>query len=335
MRLAEEIRNYGSVAVVGMAKNVGKTESLNYFLRETSLMHWPAGVTSIGLDGESVDAVTATRKPEIILRRGMLFATSETHYRTRRLEAEILHIDTRRSALGRIVTARALSDGKVLLSGPAETSGIKEQIRLMKNHGAQTVFVDGALSRLSPASPAVTDAMILATGGAISPDIAAIVKKTAFTCRLINLPEVQEDLRIKLHGVKAGIAVATAGGEIKETDINSTLEFEKIYAGSLENYPVVYAKGMVGERFLKFLTRSALKEPVSLIVTDFTRLFVEPATFSAFLNTGSRVSVMKKTMLIGVTANPWSPYGFTVNKEKLLNELQCRLSVPVIDIRDL
>ena len=80
---------YRSVAVVGMEKNCGKTECLNYILRRLPSDGPGVCVTSIGLDGERTDQVTGTAKPEIILRSGMFFATSETHYRSRRLVSEI------------------------------------------------------------------------------------------------------------------------------------------------------------------------------------------------------------------------------------------------------
>lgn len=48
---------------------------------------------------------------------GMIFVTSEKHYRERRLVAEIMEIDDHRTALGRLVIARAKTSGKVLLSG--------------------------------------------------------------------------------------------------------------------------------------------------------------------------------------------------------------------------
>ena len=82
--LIEELLHTRSCSVVGLEKNTGKTVCLNYILT-----HLPdnarVAVTSIGIDGESKDQVTGTKKPEIWLRRGMVFATSEKHYRMRKL----------------------------------------------------------------------------------------------------------------------------------------------------------------------------------------------------------------------------------------------------------
>ena len=61
----DEIRKLRSLAVVGLAKNTGKTETLNYVLRGLSAEAECVAVTSIGVDGERTDRVTQTEKPEI------------------------------------------------------------------------------------------------------------------------------------------------------------------------------------------------------------------------------------------------------------------------------
>ena len=89
MPFTDQILRYGSCAVVGMAKNCGKTVVLNHIL---SGLHGKTrlAVTSIGVDGEKTDAITATAKPEIMLGEGMLFATSEGYYNQRRIVSEII-----------------------------------------------------------------------------------------------------------------------------------------------------------------------------------------------------------------------------------------------------
>ena len=115
MPFVHELLNYRSVAVVGMEKNCGKTECLNYIIRRLPLHERKVCVTSIGLDGERTDQVTRTPKPEIVLREGMFFSTSETHYRARRMVSEIVDISDETTALGRLITAKVVSEGKVSL----------------------------------------------------------------------------------------------------------------------------------------------------------------------------------------------------------------------------
>ena len=76
MPFINDILKYRSLSIVGLEKNTGKTVCLNYILRRLNDMKVPVGVTSIGVDGEQVDSVFATAKPEVTLYEGMRFITS-------------------------------------------------------------------------------------------------------------------------------------------------------------------------------------------------------------------------------------------------------------------
>ena len=182
--------------MVGMEKNCGKTECLNYILRRLPSDGPGVCVTSIGLDigldGERTDQVAGTAKPEIILRSGMFFATSETHYRSRRLVSEIVDVSGETTALGRLITAKVALEGKVILSGPSSTLSLRRWMDSISGFGIGLTIIDGALSRKSSASPAVSEAMVLATGAALSCSMPALVDRTAFCVEMIRLPEVEE-----------------------------------------------------------------------------------------------------------------------------------------------
>ena len=99
MGFVDDISDYRILAIVGLEKNTGKTECLNYILRRIKDSADRFALTSIGIDGENRDQVCQTPKPEIIVPEGMIFVTSEKHYRERRLVAEIMEIDDHRTAL--------------------------------------------------------------------------------------------------------------------------------------------------------------------------------------------------------------------------------------------
>ena len=179
MPFVADILKHRSLSIVGLEKNTGKTVCLNYILRRLNDMGVCVGVTSIGVDGEQVDSVYATAKPEITLYPGTHFITSEQHYLQRQLVSALEHVDSRRTALGPLVTARVLIGGKVLLSGAATTGTLRRQIDELATDGVGLTIVDGALARLSLASPTVTDAMILATGAAVSAIVSGYVIKWA------------------------------------------------------------------------------------------------------------------------------------------------------------
>ena len=92
------------------------------------------------------------------------------------------------TSLGRVVTAKALQEGKILLSGPSGAAALKRWMGSLKDFGIDLILVDGALSRLSTASPAVSEAMVLSTGAAYSANMRDLVGRTAFVVELIRLP---------------------------------------------------------------------------------------------------------------------------------------------------
>lgn len=331
MVFVDHISDFESLAIVGLEKNTGKTECLNYLLGQLRKVSRQFALTSIGMDGENRDQVCRTPKPEIEVPEGMIFVTSEKHYREKRLAAEVLDISGQRTALGRLVTARAKTAGKVLLSGPADTAGLKRLIRGMKRWKVQTTLVDGALSRLSLASPAVTEAMILATGAAVSGNVPELVRKTRYVYDLIALEEVEPELQGRLDRVEQGVWAVDAEGRPIDLNLPSVLMLEKSGTDILQYGSRLFVTGMVSDRLLQFLRTR--QEPVELIVRDFTRLFARPEVFYAFLRKGGKVKVLHRSKLLAVTVNPQAPNGLLLDSDRLRKALEENLRIPVYDVR--
>lgn len=331
MPFIEEILTCNSVSIVGLEKNTGKTETLNYVLRRLKTMDVPIAVTSIGLDGEEIDAVTQTVKPEIMISIGVVFVTSEKHFFQRKVTAEILNVSESQTALGRLITARAQSDGRVILSGPSDTESVRKLIGSMQNFGVKTTLVDGALSRMSLASPLVTDAMILATGASVSANIPQLVRKTKFVQRLIDLENVEEDLSLRLQQLKNGIWGIGADGEIHDLQIPSVFLLDKRNDDIFRFGNRIYVSGAVSNKLINYLRMQQKK--VELIVGDFTKIFVGREEFDAFLRAGNTIKTLFKNRLIAVTVNPVSPAGITLNSERLQQAMSESLGLPVYDIK--
>ena len=332
MPFVENIRNYRSLSIVGLEKNTGKTVCLNYLLGRLDKLGISTAVTSIGVDGEQVDSVYATAKPEVTLYEKMLFVTSEQHYFQRRLVSNILSVGEQRTALGRLVTAQVLCTGKALLSGAATTGLLRQQINQFKKRDVQLTVVDGALSRLSLASPTVTDAMILATGAAVSPNIQQLISKTRFVYRLINLPEVSEELRAKLSMVTSGIWAVDSDNEIHDLGIASVFLLGRKQQDLFQYGTTLFASGAVSDHLLKYLSaQSHIRETV-LIVRDFTKLFLTPEIYAEYTRRGGKLLVLQRSNVVALCLNPTSPQGYTLNSAEACRQLTDALGCPVYDV---
>lgn len=333
MSLIKEVSRYSSVAVVGMEKNTGKTECLNYVLRGCSRMGHTVGVTSIGIDGETSDQVTRTAKPEITLTAGTFFSTSEKFYHTRRLTSEIENLTAWQTALGRLVTARAVTTGKVILSGPVTTGLLRDVISELQTLGARTVLVDGALSRKSLASPAITDAMILATGAALSTNLPELVRQTRFVYDLLQLPTANHSCTAHLNHIEQGIWALSEDDTPVDLEIPSALllqqQKEKLYQYGNR----IFVSGAVSDKILDTLRMQPEVSRTELIIKDFTRVFATPQAVRAYLQKGGRLTVLHKPKLLAISINPWSPSGYTLHSDKLREALAEVINVPIVNVR--
>ena len=332
MPFVENLRNYRSLSIVGLEKNTGKTVCLNYLLGRLHQLGISTAVTSIGVDGEQVDSVYATAKPEITLYEGMQFITSHKHYLQRRLVSRILAVDERCTALGQLVTAQVLCPGRILLSGAATTGVLRQQIAQFRQGGVQLSIVDGALSRLSLASPTVTEAMILATGAAVSPNLQQLISRTRFVYRLINLPEVSDTLRDKLSAVDSGLWIVDSDNDVHDLGIQSVFLLGPDSKELFAHGNTLFVSGAVSNRLFKFLSALPNIKDIVLIVRDFTKLFITPDAYADFTRRGGTLQVLQRSRLIAVCLNPTSPQGYTLNSAEACRQLSEALQCPVYDV---
>ena len=327
----EEILKCDSLSIVGLEKNTGKTECLKYVLDNLPVESKRIAVTSIGIDGETVDQVTRTQKPEISLRQGMYFGTSEMHYRQRRLVSELIDVSDETTSLGRVVTAKALTGGKILLSGPSSSNSLRRWMRDMRRHDIDLVVIDGALSRLSSASPAVSQSLILATGAAYSANLTTLVSKTAHVVDLVNLELTSERNINTLMPLEKGVWFIDKSGELKELDAVTSLSRDIHFEG-MDDCETLYVAGALVDGFLEKVRKNKSLRQVELVVRDFTKIFVAPQQFRLFIKAGGRISVLQRSKLIAVTVNPTSPSGYVLDSDTLCGRLSEAIGLPVYDL---
>ncbi|MBQ9576995.1 MAG: hypothetical protein IJV11_08965 [Muribaculaceae bacterium] len=327
----DDILRYDSLSIVGLEKNTGKTECLKYVLDRLPVQSKRIAVTSIGIDGETIDQVTRTQKPEIVLREGMYFGTSEMHYRQRRLVSELIDVSDENTSLGRVVTARALTGGKILLSGPSSASSLKRWMDEMHRSGIELVVIDGALSRMSSASPAVSQSMILATGAAYSANMNTLVSKTAHIVELVNLDLTSDENIKKLMPLDKGVWFIDKQGCLNGLDAVTSLSRDIHFEG-MEDCENLYVAGALVDGFLEKVRKNKSLKQAELVVRDFTKVFVTPQQFRLFLKGGGRLHVLQRSKLLAVTVNPTSPSGYVLDSDTLCGRLSEAIGLPVYDL---
>ena len=332
MPFIEELIKYKSCSIVGLEKNTGKTECFNYVLQRLPLDKKRIAVSSIGIDGETTDQVTKTAKPEIFLREGVYFGTSEKHYLMKRLSAELLEISNENTSLGNIIIGKALTPGKILLSGPSSTLGLRRWMDEMKKYDIDLTIIDGALSRMSLASPTVSESMILATGAAYSANINTLVQKTAFVVQMINLDLTSEDNREVFNDIKNGVWAIDEDDVIHDLKVASSLSIN-INTEGLKKCKTLFVSGALTDNFINHIRQNKIFNETEIVVRDFTKIFLTPMTYNSFVNAKRKITVLQKSKLIAVCVNPTSPNGIVLDSEKLCNTLSEAIKLPVYNLR--
>ncbi len=332
MPFIEELIKYKSCSIVGLEKNTGKTECFNYVLQRLPLDTKRIAVSSIGIDGETTDQVTKTAKPEIFLREGVYFGTSEKHYLMKRLSSELLEISNENTSLGNIVIGKALTPGKILLSGPSSSSGLRRWMEEMKKYNIDLTIIDGALSRMSLASPTVSESMILATGAAYSANINTLVQKTAFVVQMINLYITSEDNYNAFNNITTGVWAIDEDDVLHDLKVASSLSIN-INTDGLKKCKALFVSGALTDNFINHIRQNKIFSETEVVVRDFTKIFLTPMTYNSFVNSRRKISVLQKSKLIAVCVNPTSPNGIILDSEKLCNTLSEAIKLPVYDLK--
>ncbi|MBT9135466.1 MAG: hypothetical protein DDT34_00521 [Firmicutes bacterium] len=340
MRLLDIITQQAlrSVAVVGLAKNAGKTVALNSLIRQAAERGLALGLSSVGYDGEKIDFVSRLAKPRIDVEAGTVIATAAATLERATAPLEIIATTNFVTALGEVMLVRAREGGSVEVAGPDSYREMGVCIARMQELGCELILVDGALDRVGGAAPTLTEGAILATGAVAGSSLGRILSRTLHMVHLFSLPEVvRQELRVAATGaIEAGrILLFTAEGE-------RTLPFRTALghaAAVVDCLPLVepcylIVPGAINESLLSELAnRPRLCRNVVLICQDPTHIFSWPEVWQKYTGCGGRVEVLKHIRLLAVTVNPTAPRGRSYPPAEFAREIALSLlPLPVFDL---
>lgn len=331
--LYELSTKYRTVAIVGMAKNAGKTTALNYFLEEAMDEGLRLGITSTGRDGESTDLVTNTEKPRVFLETDTIVSVPTELYDLAEAGLEILRMTKYPVALGQLMLCRVAESGYVQIAGPLTTQAHKAMCQDMFDLGAEMVLIDGAIDRKSIAAPETSDAIILATGAVLSRSVKKVAEETAHIVNLYRLPILSdEQLREELRDFD-GICLIK-GGKVHPLNLKTGLNASRYINDAIDDdTEYVYVSGALTDSVLVDIAPAKLKK-VALVLKDPTKIFISSINWGRLCKRGLRTFVLDNITVAAVTVNPYAPLGYVFDHDALLNAVQEAIpDIPVIDVR--
>lgn len=174
-----------SIFVVGTGKNVGKTVAMRAIYEAAAGAGVTVGLSSIGRDGEAVDAGDAQPKPRLFLRPGTAIATARDVLPSSPA-SEILAVSDLATAAGRLIFARVRDRAFYELVGPPTASGVREIVDRLLEFAGLTI-VDGAIDRVA-ALAGGDDAVVVSCGASAAGTIAEAADGIAALVQRLAVP---------------------------------------------------------------------------------------------------------------------------------------------------
>jgi hypothetical protein len=339
------------LALVGLAKNTGKTVTLAALLSELERAGRRVGVTSVGRDGEQHDVIDfRIDKPPVRLAAGSLVATTDGLLRASGIPHELLERTGIRTPLGEVLIAGLRGGGAIEVAGPSAAADARRVADAMLAHGAEQVLIDGAIDRRAASSPDVADGLVMATGAILSEDLEAVIARTADAVALVRLATVPRDTPAGRRlrelagpgGAGAGatsLLVASGGGEPLELPARFALsaqggEIAALLAERPEADALILA-GALPEAFVRDLAvvaRRAGRE-LTVVVSDPTRAFLAERGPEHYARQGVRIQTLAPIDLIAMTVNPVAPQSHGFDSARLRGRLgEAIPELPIFDV---
>lgn len=335
MRIIEDILNhkYETISIVGLAKNAGKTVTLNYLIEEAENLSLNIGITSTGRDGENVDLVTQTQKPSIYVAENMYVATAKKTLLLSEAKVEILETTGISTPMGEVIIVKVRQGGNIQIAGPVSAADMKYVAGRLRHYGAQIVFIDGAIDRKAVSSPLITDACIIATGAVLSRDMKKVLEKTAHSVECFTLKQADEKIRKIIEGRKKTCIIQNTG-KVVVPDIKTSIDSGKSISELVdEDTDCVFIKGAITTLLLKDIGENKYLRGIKIIIEDGTKIFTDINVWNELRRKGLKIEVLNAVNVVAVTLNPISPAGYFFESAVFKSEMEKYLpGVKIVDV---
>ncbi len=317
------IDNVDTLGIIGLSKNSGKTTTLNAII--SMYDNLKLGITSIGLDGEALDQVNFLPKPKIYVKRGMVVATACGCLEASLVKYQVLSKTKMMTPIGHIEIVEILSDGHMVIAGPTTNSELNQVIKIMKKH-VDKILIDGAFNRMTFANIELIDAIVLASGAAVSPIMSKTIEKTKMIVDSFN---IKKSYRIEQIPSESMIIQTTFH---RYAFFDKKIEtFKHALSQINDKIDLIYIKGAITPRIINYFIEKMLMQ-FTLICDDPTKLLLSERDFSSLHKLNIELSIIHACPLLFVTINPYSPNGQHYDEELFKKAMMDAIDIPVFNV---
>ena len=312
-----------TIGIMGLAKNTGKTTTLNYIIQLSK--QYKIGLTSIGLDGEDLDQINFLPKPKIEVREGMVVATTQSCLDQSMITYKLLKKVDIFTALGPIRLVEVTSSGQVVVAGPTTNQELKLLISIMKPY-VDRLLIDGAFNRMTFANLDQIDGLILATGASVHPVMQKTIERTKAVVESFQLN--QSTLYQKIPHAKMVIHDVNQVHLFKHKNYDVLTQVLNEHHHTIRK---IYIQGAITPKIVELFIDKQIHD-IELIVDDPTKFLISDRYYEHLKKLKIQLSVINPTKLLCITVNPFRPTGDSYDAELLLEEMQKAVSLPVFNV---
>jgi hypothetical protein len=329
-----ELEKHNIIAVVGLAKNTGKTTTLNRLISNTEVMDKRVGLISTGRDGERFDVFTTRRKPRVIVSAGTFFVSTEQSICACEARVEVCDSTEYITSMGKVLIGKTMSEGAIEISGPATVlQTIDIMTRLLCKYEVDNILIDSSINRMAITTSKIKSGLILATGSVLG-SLDEVIEKTKMMVAMMQLESVDSSLEhiIKKNNKKAH-ALLIRDDYTVHTFNEPLLQCVGGVAEKMTSeVRYLYSDGALTDLLIEDLMKTGI--PLTLIVEDFSKIHLSAKSYRKWVACCGGLMVIHKVNLLAVTCNPHNSMGASFEPKMFQNAINDNLDVPVYDVME-
>lgn len=312
------------LAFVGVAKNSGKTTTLNFVLGQVARHGESVALMSLGIDGESHDVLLGTSKPKIFVQPGQWVVTAQKAVEGCTARLEYRHSLGFWTPLGEVFLGRVVTGGNVILAGLRHRKDVLHALEILEGEGVDRILIDGAYGRIAAASADVADGIVVSTGAVVGAEIQEIVDRTAGLVEPFRLPAVEvarhRQWMERACAERVTLLGLDGGGVRKLPHASALLGLSK--AGDLwtEEVEAIAIPGLVSERVAELLLAVPGRRR-ALLVADGTAFHLGWKLWRRLCAKWD-IFVLRPGKIVALSVNPTGVQGNQVDGLRLMGALE-------------
>mgnify|MGYP006293692157 CR=1 FL=1 len=226
--------------------------------------------------------------------------------------------------MGRVIAARTIDAGTVLLAGLRHRGDLLEARDTLLECGAERVFVDGAYGRTVAGDGRVVRGVVLSTGAALAVDVADIVERTRAAAEQLAMPSPHRESVEELgsRAIEQRRVLARIDGErVVLSEKSAIVDSDWSASQRFSQTDVVAFGGALTDGVVEELLRRAGPEG-TIVVASPASIQTSPQHWRRLRESGWSLRAVHPVELLAVSVNPTGLQGRRLQGASLVDEIR-------------